>query len=198
MFLLLVCLLGGGWFAADRLSAATASGDRAPYVLQTVQRVVTVREKGQLIRKLVPVIRRVQVEPVTQYRTQTLVGTTFVTTPGGVRVKRVVRYVPKTQTHVVTSNGRTRTVSETRLVPTTRIETRTRTAVSTVERERTVTDTAVETRTVTNERTIRNTETDTVLRTVTQTQTETETAPPVTVTATLPSQTVIVTVTVRR
>lgn len=189
---LLALLLGGGWFAAGRLGTAHAGRDA--YVLETtVQRVVTVREKGKLVRKLVPVVRRVVVQPSTEFRTQTQYATEVVTTPGGVRIVRkpVVRYVPKIRTRVVTNNGRVRTVSETRFVPTTKVETRTETAV--VTGERTVTNTAVQTQTVVNVRTVTNTQTETVVATTTQVQTETE--PPVTVTETLPAETVTVTVT---
>jgi hypothetical protein len=190
---LLALLLGGGWFAAGRLSTAHAGRDA--YVLETtVQRVVTVREKGKLVRKLIPVVRRVVVQPSTEFRTQTQYATQVVTTPGGVRIVRkpVIRYVPKIRIRVVTNNGRVRTVSETRLVPTTKVETRTETSV--VTGERTVTNTAVQTQTVVNVRTVTNTQTETVVATTTQVQTETE--PPVTVTETQPAETVTVTVTV--
>lgn len=189
---LLALLLGGGWFAAGRL--ATAHAGRDAYVLETtVQRVVTVREKGKLVRKLIPVVRRVVVQPATEFRTETQYATQVVTTPGGVRVVRkpVVRYVPKIRTRVVTNNGRVRTVSETRFVPTTNVETRTETSV--VTGERTVTNTAVQTQTVVTARTVTNTQTETVMATTTEVQTETE--PPVTVTETQPGDTVTVTVT---
>ena len=190
---LLALLLGGGWYAAGRLSTAHAGRDA--FVLETtIQRVVTVREKGKLVRKLVPVVKRVVVQPSTEFRTRTQFATQVVTTPGGVRIVRkpVVRYVPKVRTRVVTNKGRVRTVSETRIVPTTKVETRTETAV--VTGVRTVTNTAVQTQTVVNARTFTDTETATVLSTTTEVQTETE--PPVTVTETQPAVTVTVTVTV--
>ena len=49
---------------------------------------MTVREKGKVVRKLVPVVKRILVKRATQYRTETHYGTRFVTTPGGVRVVR--------------------------------------------------------------------------------------------------------------
>jgi hypothetical protein len=189
---LLALLLGGGWVAADRLTPATAA-DSSAYVFETtVKRVVTVREKGKIVRKLVPVVRRIVVHPATQYRTETQYGTRLVRTPGGVRTVRqpVIRYVPEVRTRVVTNNGRVRTVSETKFIPTTKVETRTETAV--VTGERTVTNTAVQIQTVVNARTVTDTQTATVLDTVTEVQTET--APPVTVTETLPAETVTVTV----
>lgn len=186
---LLALLLGGGWFAAGKLS--TASAGQSAYVLETTVQRVTVREKGKVVRKLVPVVRRIRVQSSTQYRTETRYETQVVTSPGGVRIVRkpVVRYVPKIRTRVVTKNGRTRTLRQTTFVPTTKIETRTQTAV--VTGERTVTNTAVQTQTVVNARTVTATETQTVLGTVTDVQTETEPA----VTVTLPAETVTVFVT---
>ena len=58
---LIVLMLGGGWFAANRLSTASAGVTQSGGVLTfetTVQKVVTVREKGKIVRKLVPVVRR--------------------------------------------------------------------------------------------------------------------------------------------
>jgi hypothetical protein len=190
---LLALLLGGGWLAADRLAPANA-GDSNAFVLETTVERVTVREKGKVVRKLVPVIRRIRVKSSTQYRTASLYETNVVTTPGGVRIvrKSVVRYVPKIRTRVVTNKGRVITVSETKLVPTTKIETRTQTAV--VTGERTVTSTDVQTQTVVNARTVTQTQTSTVSNTITNVQTVT--APPVTVTETLPAETVTVTITV--
>lgn len=161
--LLLALIVVGGWFGSVYLTTADAGSKADSYVRETtLQRVVTVREKGKIIRKVVPVVRR-----------------------------PVVRYVPRVRDRVVTVGGRTRTVSETRLVPTTTIRTRTQTAIVTA--ERTVTATQVQTRTA--ERTVTNT--DTQYRTVTDTQTLTETSPPVTVTTTeiLPPVTVTVLVT---
>jgi hypothetical protein len=196
MLVLLALLLGGGWLAADRLAPANAA-DSSSYVLETtVNRVVTVREQGKVVRKLVPVVRRILVKRATQYRTETHYGTRIVTTPGGVRVVRepVIRYVPKVRTRVVTNKGQVRTVSETRFLPTTNIETRTQTAVVTGERTITNTATAIQIQTVVNARTVTDTQTATVINTVTDVQTQTETQPAITVT--LPAETVTVTVTV--
>jgi hypothetical protein len=191
-----VLLLIGGWFAADRLTLAGADTGTDAYVLETtVERVVTVREEGKLVRKRVPVVKRVLVRAPNGSQ-QTRYQTQLVTVGGETRVVRqpVVRYVRRVQDHLVTVNGRTSTISETRLVPTTTVRTRTQTAVVTA--ERTVTDT----QTRTDERTV--TDTETRFRTITDTRTET--APPQTVTATvtstetLPAVTVVVTVTVPR
>jgi hypothetical protein len=179
--LLLALVVVGGWFASVYLTTADAGGKADSYVLETtVRRVVTVHEKGKVIRRVVPLVRRVVVSSL-----ETRYGTRLVTVGGTTRVvpQPVIRYVPRVRDRVVTVSGGTRTVSETRLVPTTTVRTRTQTAIVTA--ERTVTATQVETRT--DERTV----------TVSDTQTFTETSPPVTVTTTetLPPVTVTVLVT---
>jgi hypothetical protein len=208
---LFAVVLAGGWFAADSLTAASASGaSTEAYVFEsTLVKTVTVREKGRLVRKVVPVVRRVVLRPRTAYATLTDVATNVVTAPGATRVVKqtVARYVPSVQTRILTTGGKVRTVSETRRVPT--VQTRTQTNVVTA--ERTVTDAQVRTALVTNERTVVNQQTVTATRTQTQpvtvvetkpvTVTETETAPAVTVTTveTLPpdTTTVFVTVTIK-
>lgn len=178
--LLALVLVGGGWFAANKLTSAGARTATDAYVLEkTVERIVTVQERGKLVRKLVPVVQRVLVRPATRFQTQTRYGTELVTVGGQTRVvgEPVVRYVPRLRERLVTVNGRMSTISETRLVPTTTVLTRTQTAVVTA--ERTVTDTQVHVRT--DERTV--TDTETRFRTVTDTRTET--TPAVTVTATV-------------
>jgi hypothetical protein len=195
--LLLALLLTGGWFAASRLSPAGAVS--SSYTLETtLSKTVTVRESGKLVRRVVQVVKRVRLRPETVFRTGTTFGTKFVTTPGGVRVvrQRVVKYVPRVRTRVVTVGGKTRTVTETLQVPTTTIETRTETNVVTGA-TRTVTETQSQTQTqtnvITNERTV--VDQQTVTETQTHTTTVTETVP-VTVTETVTStDTVTVTVT---
>jgi hypothetical protein len=64
-------LLGGGWFAADRLTAAHAQV--ASTVLETtVRKLVTVRENGKVVQRVVPVIKQTRLK----YSTRVL------TTPG--------------------------------------------------------------------------------------------------------------------
>ncbi len=187
--LLLMLLLGGGLFAADRLSSANAGSGTGAYVLETtVARTVTIREHGKLVRKLLPVVRRIYVRPSTRYRTETEVGTQLITSPGQVRLvrQRVVRYVPTVRNRVLTVSGKTQTLSEPRLVPVTTVETRTRTNVVTA--ARTLTDTQVRTAVVTNQQTV--VDQRTVTNNQTQTRTLTETLPPRTVTETLPPRTV--------
>jgi hypothetical protein len=183
---LLVLLLAGGWLAASRLSSAGAVPES--YVLETtLLRTVTVRQQGKLVKKVVRVVKRVRVHPETVFKTETAFGTQFVTTPRGVRVvrQRVVKYVPRVRNRIVTINGKTKTVSETRLVPTTTVETRTETA-TVAGPGRTVTETDSRTAVVTTERTVvdEKTVTEMETRTVTQpvTVTHTETLPPDTVT----------------
>src|SRR3954451_5464153 len=138
-----VLLLVGGWLAADRLTSAGAETGASSYVLETtVERVVNAREEGKLVRKHVPVVRRVLVRVPSRVKAETKHQTQLVTVVGGeTRVVRqpVVRYVPRIRDRLVTVNGRTSTVSETRLVPTTTVRTRTQTAVVTA--EHTVTET---------------------------------------------------------
>ncbi len=122
--LLLAGLLVGGYFAAGRLSGASASGGSSAYVLETtIRKVVTVHEHGRTTVKRVPVVvRRVVVRPSTAF--QTVVDRQVVTTPGGVRyvVRKVVHYVPVVHSRTVKVNGRTTTVTSTRLVPTVRTQ----------------------------------------------------------------------------
>jgi hypothetical protein len=188
---LVVLLLAGGWLAADHLTSAGAGTGTEAYVLQTtVERLVTVREEGKLVRRRVPVVKRVLVRPPSSLQAETRYQTELVTVAGTTRVVKqpVVRYVPRVEDRLVTVNGRTTTVSETRLVPTTTVRTRTQTAVVTAERTVTATLTQTEAQTVT----------DTRVRTITNTRTET--TPPVTTTVTatqtLPASTVTVVVTV--
>jgi hypothetical protein len=190
--IVVLLLLCGGWIAADRLTAAGAETGADAYVLQTtVERIVTVRESGRLVRKPVPVVKRVLVRAPSGSRAQTQYQTQLVTVAGRLRVVRQPAvHDSRVHNRLVTVNGRTITIGETRLVPTTTV--RMQTAIVTA--ERTVTDT----QTRTDERTV--TQSETRLRTITDTRTET--SPPQTVTAlvtsteTLPPDTVTVFVTV--
>jgi hypothetical protein len=214
----LAAILVGGWFVADGLTAAKANAGADSLILETtVNKLVTVREKGKLVTKLVPVVKRVvrvQAHTETRFEHQTDVrfSTRVVTEPGATRVvRRVVTTttrVPVVKNHVVTVNGKTKTVAVTSYVPTTRVETQTQTQTET--RQQTVTQpgasntvtqtstvshtttnvltqiqtvTTVQTQTVTTVNTV--TDVQTVTNTVTTTQTVTE--PAVTVTITLPS-----------
>jgi hypothetical protein len=172
---LLALVLAGGWLAANRVSSARAVSDA--YVLETTLiKTITVRQQGKLVRRVVQVVKRVRLRPETVFRTDTSFGTKIVTTPGGVRVvrQRVVKYVPRVRTHVVTVGGKTRTVTETRQVPTSTVETRTETNVVTGA-TRTVTETQSQTDVITTERTV--VDQQTVTETQTHTVTVTETVP---------------------
>jgi hypothetical protein len=208
--IVIVLMLGGGWFAADRLSTASAGVSTSGGVLTfetTVQKVVTVREKGKIVRKLVPVVRKVFVKRRTAFKTTTDVRTNVVTLNGGVRTVRtkVIVHVPVVSKKVVTVNGKTKTIVTTRLVPTTNIETQTNTLtrvqtqvqtqvqVQTQLQTQTQTNNVTTTRTVVTTQPVTTTQTVTSTRTVTNTQTVTTTQTlPVTVTVT---QTDTVTVT---
>lgn len=190
----LALMLGGGWIAADRLSSASASGASSPgFTFETtVQKFVTVREKGRLVRKLVPVVRKVYVKRQARFKTLTDVTTDVVKTPGGVRIvrHRVVKLVPVVTRKVITVDGKTKTIVTTKLLPTTNVETQTLTQTQTDVRTQTQVQTQLNT--VTNEETVTqpvtDTETDTVTTTITQnpvTVTTTITQDPVTVTETV-------------
>ena len=215
---MLAAILVGGWFVADGLTAAKASTSADSLVLETtVNKLITVREKGKLVTKVVPVVKRVvrirshtqtQVERETDLRYSTRV----LTEPGGVRVVRrvVTTRVPVVKNHVVTVNGKTKRVAVTSYVPTTRVETQTQTQTQTETRQQTVTQSAApntitqvstanhtttdvqtQTQTVTTVQTATVTTTNVVteVQTVTNTVTDTQTVtePPVTITITLPS-----------
>jgi hypothetical protein len=139
-----------------------------------------VRDHGRTRIKRVPVVRRVVVHP----------GTTFVTTttPGGVHVvrQRVLRYVPVVTKRVVTIHGKTRTLTETRIVPTVRTQTQTQV--------QTQTSVVTNQQTVVNQVTVVDRRTETVVQPVTVVQTETETVTE-TRTVTAPPETVVITVT---
>ena len=177
---MLAAILVGGWFVADGLTAAKASTSADSLVLETtVNKLITVREKGKLVTKVVPVVKRVvrirshtqtQVERETDLRYSTRV----LTEPGGVRVVRrvVTTRVPVVKNHVVTVNGKTKTVAVTSHVPTTRVETQTQTQTET--RQQTVTQPGAP-NTVTQTTTLNHTTTDVQTQVVTTVQTQTVT-----------------------
>jgi hypothetical protein len=162
--LALLGFLGIGFFAALGLSEANAGGKdpRALTFQTTVDKLVTVRDRGRIVVRRVPVVRRVVYRP--QTAVQMLFGTRVVTTPG----RSVV------QKRIVTVGGRTRTIIATQTVSRTRTQTRVQT----------------ETNVVTDQQTVVRTETlpVTVQQTVVQTlpsETVTVTVP-ITVTITVP------------
>ncbi len=211
----LAAILVGGWFVADGLTAAKATPTADSLILETtVNKLVTVREKGKLVTKTVPVVKRVvrvraRTETKVDRQTDLRYSTRVVTKPSGVRIVRrvVTTRVPVVKNHVITVNGKTKTVAVTSHVPTTRVETQTQTQTET--RQQTVTQpgasntvtqtstvnhtttnvqtqtvTTVQTQTVTTVNTVTNVQT--VTNTVTTTQTVTEPAVTVTITTTLP------------
>lgn len=187
--------VGVGGFFAFRAVSANASTPAGAYVqiATTVEKLVRVREKGRVVVKRVPVVKRVYAQPVTEMRTryETASGSTVVLT------EPVVRYRPVYRKKVVTVNGKSVTVVQP--VTNTRMLTETQQLTVTNERVATVVQN------VTNQQTATVRET----RTATQTQFQTVTQPvtvendvtvtqPVTVTdestVTLPAETVTVTV----
>lgn len=177
--LALLRFLGIGFLAAVGLSNAdTGRGAASGLVFETtVDKFVTVRDRGRLVVRRVPVVRRVVYRPQTAVRT--LFGTRVVTSRGR----------PVVQKRLVTVDGKTRTI----------IDAKTHTQTQTVARTRTQTQVQTHTQTQTQTQTQTSVVTDlqTVVRTetlpVTVQQTVVQTLPPETVTVTVP---VTVTVTV--
>lgn len=189
-------LLVGGYFASNWLAGASAANDSLnTYVVQTtVQKIITVHDHGRTIVKRVPVvIRRTVVKSRTATAYNTVVDTRVVTTPGGTKyvVKKVTHLVPVVHNKVVRVNGKTTTLTETRLVPTVKTETQVVTNQQTVTNESTVvvnqtntvtlpavTNFVTDTTTITlPPNTVTMTQTDTIVQTVT--------LPPVTSTVTV-------------
>ena len=204
MTLVLAAILVGGWFVADGLTAAKASSSADSLVLETtVNKLITVREKGKLVTKVVPVVKRVvRVQSHTQtevdHQTDLRYSTRVVTQPGGVRVVRrvVTTRVPVVKNHVITVNGKTKTVAVTSYVPTTKTETQvqTQTQRQTVTNTQTapgatITQTSTASHTTTQVQTTTQTTVQTTTQTTVQTTTETTTVtlPPVTSTTTVVS-----------
>ncbi|HST15521.1 MAG TPA: hypothetical protein VLJ44_11790 [Gaiellaceae bacterium] len=163
-------LLVGGYFASGHLSGASAAADS--YVRETtISKVVTVKEHGRTIVKRVPVvIRKTIVHSSTKWATS--VDTRVVTAPGGLRyvTKKVVRYVPVVHKRTVLVNGKSKTITETRLVPTVKTQT--------------LTNVVTNQQTVTNQSTVVVNKTNTVTQPVTTVETHTVTLPAQTVTET--------------
>ena len=115
--LLLAGVLVAGWLAADQLSTASAGVRKTTVVtrVETVDRVVTVRQAAKPVTKRVPVVRRIYVTrkkaapAVTVVRTETAYGTRTVTQP---------EYVTHDVTHDVTAPARTVTEVVTNYVST--------------------------------------------------------------------------------
>jgi hypothetical protein len=199
LVLLAGVLLVGGYFASGHLAGASAAQTADTYVRETtISKIVTVKEHGRTVVKRVPVVvRRTIVHSSTAYATS--VDTRVVTAPGGVRyvTKKVTHYVPVVKKRTVLVNGKTKTVTETRLVPTVKTETAVVTNQQTVTNQSTVVVnksstvtqpvTTVETHTVTlPPETVTHTETQTQTETVTQTVVTTVQEPGITITVTLP------------
>jgi len=103
---LLGLLLAGGVFAAERLTSANAGVRDVEVVTRvvTLRRTVTVREQGKVVRKLVPVIKRVAGKSTTVTRTQTQTQTQTLPLT---QVQTVYQTVP------VSVPGKERTVHDT-------------------------------------------------------------------------------------
>ena len=154
-------------------------------------KIVTIKEHGRTVVKRVPVVvRKTIVHSSTAYATS--VDTRVITTPGGLRyvTKKIVRYVPVVHKRAVLVNGKTKTITETRLVPTVKTETNVVTNQQTVTNQSTVV--VDRSNTVTQPVTVTETQTQTQTETLTETETETETQ---TVTVQSPPDTTTITIT---
>jgi hypothetical protein len=196
---LLVAIGFGGYFATGSLSATAGKhGVKAAVFETTVSRVVTVREQGRLVRKLVPVVHRVT---VAQVRTVTAAGATHVVTtevlrrivangkPTTVVVTRVgpTRQLPGRTVHLTAQRTVTaqHTVTAQRTVTARRVLTSQRTVTSIDTQTETQTQTQTQTQVRTTTRVVATTVPVTVVRTETETETRTETLPAETVTTVL-------------
>ena len=182
----LCVLLGGGWAAADGLTSTHGGGD-ALALETTVEKLITVHEKGRIVHELVPAAEKVKAR--LKYVTVTASAS------GNVSAQTPARLPPVVRTQQITVNGESRTVTRTRLATTARTETATvaRTVTSTqniTQPAVTVTQPAV---TVTKPQSSTLTRTETRTETLTRTQTQPVTQ---TQTVTLPAQTVTVVQTV--
>jgi len=188
--------LGGGLFVASLTMSHDKVATAGVLYARTDRKVVTVRERGRVVRKIVPVVKVVRLRPSTAVKTDTATETRYVTTPGGVRVveHRVVHLVPvvRVRRHTVTVAGKTHTVGVTVRVPTTHVVTRTQTLTNDVTVPQTVTQVTTVRGRGGPPQTVTQTQTQTQVQTVTSTETDTQTQ---TVTITLPT-TVLQTVTV--
>jgi hypothetical protein len=185
----LIALVGAGWVTADRATSSgsnDAVGSDPILIRTTVQKVVTYREKGKVIRKVIPVVKKIKIVqgPETVYQTQRDYVTRIEVTPGKAVTHTVSALVPVTSTRQITVDGKPRIVVRTQLVPTTRTQTvpLTKTVVSThsetapgVTNNNTVTKTDTRTLTHSETRTQTQIQTQTQVQTVVQTQTVTRT-----------------------
>jgi hypothetical protein len=116
------------------------------------------------------VVRKTIVHSSTAWATS--VETRVITAPGGLRyvTKKVVRYVPFVHKRTVLVDGKTKTITETRLVPTVKTQT--------------LTNVVTNQQTVTNQSTVVVNKSNTVTQPVTTVETHTVTLPPQTVTET--------------
>src|SRR5262249_56332336 len=102
---------------------ATVGGTKSFVFRTTARKVITVHEKGKVVRKQVPVVKTVSVvrRPEAASPTQVKYSTRVLTTPGKVRTVRTL--VPVVKSRVITVKGAPKTLVTTRLIPTTQTET---------------------------------------------------------------------------
>ena len=130
-------VVAGGWFAAQKLPSAKAGDNGSQTVVRTVERVVTVRARGKVVVKHVPVIQKVYVAnkapaAVKTVRVaSTVYGTRTVVQTVAASRRRAVTLPARTVTQT-----RTRTVTITKTVPTTTVQWR---VITVVEKKKPVT-----------------------------------------------------------
>jgi hypothetical protein len=107
---------GAGGYLAWSLPGAEASSPVADVHVETVEKVVTVREPGRVVRRVVPVVQRVFVrgKSATQTRLQ---ATTIIQDGKRVVTTEVVRPVRVLERQVVTVGAKTRTRTVVRILP---------------------------------------------------------------------------------
>jgi hypothetical protein len=131
-------VVAGGWFAAQKLPSAKAGDKGSQTVVRTVERDVTVRARGKVVVKHVPVIQKVYVANKAAGVKTVRVGSTVYGT------RTVVQTVPASRPRAVTlpartvtqTRTRTRTVTITKTVPTTTVQWR---VITVVEKQKPVT-----------------------------------------------------------
>lgn len=128
-------VVAGGWFAAQKLPSASAGDQGSQTVVRTVEQVVTVRARGKVVVKHVPVIQKVYVanKATAEVKTVRVASTVY-----GTRtvVQTVAASRPRAVTLPARTVTRTRTVTITKTVPTTTVQWR---VITVVEKQKPVT-----------------------------------------------------------
>jgi hypothetical protein len=191
---LLCALLVGGWAAADGLTSSGGSSSEALVFESTVEKLITVHEKGRIVHKLVPVAMKIEARRrrVTVYETKSKYVTLAPSASADGPAHTVAKLVPVATTRRITiiepradtrtrpeSPARTETATRTRTVTSTQNNTQPAVTIATTQTSTlTRTETRVETMTRTETRTVTETQAVTLpAQTLTVVQTVTVTLP---------------------